>query len=261
MLNFPVSSQPVLQIDNFAEYTVEANQNERQCRSTPGHLLHWVTEGEYELFISGKHYSVKKGDFIYYHNSESVFWLKNKGKVTFYSLSFQASNCEPLDKDSRVFKPTHKAKKYFTELIECLHKERMPFHEEIALAQLLKLIPTIFNHEKKSAPVNAWTRCENKLLKTNQYRSTLAEMSKIAGVSRATLARACHQSSGCSPLKRLQSLRMEKAMNFVRHSTMRIGEIAMHLGYDRMHEFSREFKMVFAKSPRAERDELFIANK
>jgi AraC-like DNA-binding protein len=260
MINYPIRIDSSLQIDNIIDISIRKNNNERQCRSTPGHLLHWVYSGNYELLISGKHYHVNEGDFIYYYNSEDVYWLTNPCEVKFYSLAFQSPNLSPINY-SRVFKPCKKTLMYFQNLIDIQHTGFSPFKNECAIVELLQLITTIFDNQEKVYSYSAWEQCENELLKNNIYRSSLKQMSKLAGVSQATLGRSCHQKTGISPLKKLQELRMEKALNLIRHSAMRIGEIALFLGYQRVHEFSREFKNIHSHSPKYERLNLFQTNK
>ena len=242
-----------MQIDNLIDINVEANDNERQCRSTPGHLLHWVYEGDYELLIKGEHYKVNEGDFIYYYNSEDVYWLRNLKKVRFMSLAFQANNLNPISSKKRVFNPSLKALELFKQIIHLLNSSSIPFQNELAIAKLLELISNCFEENNLKTSVNAWRTCEDTLISKSIYRSSLNQMAKFAKVSTATLARSCHNETGLPPLRRLQKLRMEKALNLVRHSTMRITEIANHLGYDRIHEFSREFKLIYSVSPNQER--------
>jgi AraC-like DNA-binding protein len=253
MIKYPISLSSEIKIDNLINICVKKNDNERQCRSTPGHLLHWVYRGDYELIIAGIHYKVKEGDFIYYYNNEDVYWLKNNREVQFYSLAFQAPSFAALDKHKRVFKPG-KELNDFKHLIKIMHSQSTVFQNEMIMIQLLKLITQIFQQDQKLTTNSPWTICENILLSQNIFRSTLKEMCQLSNVSQATLGRSCQKETNTSPLNRLQFLRMEKALNLVRHSTMRISEIAISLGYNRIHEFSREFKHYYSHSPKQERE-------
>ena len=253
MIKNSISLPSNICIEKFLDINIQKNNNERQCRSTPGHLLHWVYKGNYELLINGIHYHAKKDDFIYYYNCEDVYWLRNPVEVCFYSLSFQMPSLQPIDKHNRVFTPSQEALSHYKNLKKILRAKSHQFQNERILAHLLNLIAESFNNQKPEYSLTPWTICEQTLISKNIFRSNLEDMCKISKVSQATLARSCNSETGTSPLSRLKQLRMDKAINLVRHSTMRIGEIASHLSYDRIHEFSREFTKHFNHSPKKER--------
>lgn len=86
--------------------------------------------------------------------------------------------------------------------------------------------------------------------RARQFRTPLAELAEIGSNSPATVVRSCRRATGQSPLRRQRSLRLEEACGLLRHSTLSISEIARHLGYPRIHEFSRDFRRQTNATPR-----------
>ena len=64
-------------------------------------------------------------------------------------------------------------------------------------------------------------------------------------------ARLFKKSFGISPLQYVNSLRIEHACNLLIDTSMKVGEIAEHLGYDDLVYFGRLFKKVVGKSPQS----------
>ena len=112
--------------------------------------------------------------------------------------------------------------------------------------------PTIDNETE------AWSHLEQMLRRQQLFRPSLKQCVDISGLSSATLNRYCRSLHACSPLKRMQFIRMQHARSLLRLSTMSISQIADYLGYPRLHEFSRECKQQLGASPRQLRQQMLI---
>lgn len=82
---------------------------------------------------------------------------------------------------------------------------------------------------------------------------TLADLVKLTGSSPSTIARACQRVHQQSPMRRLKAIRLSMARGLVHQSTMRISEIADHVGYTRQHELARDYRRHFGASPTMDR--------
>jgi transcriptional regulator GlxA family with amidase domain len=99
-----------------------------------------------------------------------------------------------------------------------------------------------------------WWEAEEWLRANIQRPISLDDLCAQTGRSPNTIARACRAAVGLAPMKRLKQIRLSLARGLVRHSTLNITEIALRVGYARVHEFSRDYRKAFGVPPTAERD-------
>jgi transcriptional regulator GlxA family with amidase domain len=78
----------------------------------------------------------------------------------------------------------------------------------------------------------------------------LADIARAAHLSNAHFARAFRESTGESPMKRLQALRVERACLLLNQPSLRIHEVAALAGFKDPYHFSRIFRERIGKSPR-----------
>jgi AraC-like DNA-binding protein len=243
------------------------------CRSTPGHLLHLVTAGSYSLQTNDRQYEVRRGDVIYYHEYEEVACIGHDEPVAFLSAGFLAPDLAPLPLDRRVFSASPAVRRQFhrlyaaTAILDDTERGLAMFAALTALLSPLFATPAT---EKRGTGNHAvmggsarpddrppagrdpeiWWTIEQELRRARQFRTPLAELAGIGSSSPATVVRSCRRATGQSPLQRQCRLRLEEARGLLRHSTLSIAEIARHLGYPRIHEFSREFRHLTNTTPR-----------
>jgi transcriptional regulator GlxA family with amidase domain len=75
------------------------------------------------------------------------------------------------------------------------------------------------------------------------------ELTKIAGASRASLARLFRAAVGVSPKRWLTAYRLEQAANLLQESDRTLAEVATDVGYVTEFALSRAFKRRFGVSP------------
>lgn len=262
---------PVTRITGVWRFTRAPRWNSH-CRSTPGHLLHLVTAGSYSLQTNDRRYEVRRGDVIYYHEYEEVACIGNDQPVEFLSAGFLAPELAPLPLDRRVFPASPAVRRQFhrlyaaTAIMNDTERGLAMFATLSALLSTLFATPTTTATEKPGTdnPASArpgdrppagrnteiWWTIEQELRRARQFRTPLAELAGIGSSSPATVVRSCRRATGQSPLQRQRRLRLEEAYGLLRHSTLGIAEIARHLGYPRIHEFSREFRLLTDTTPR-----------
>lgn len=84
---------------------------------------------------------------------------------------------------------------------------------------------------------------------------SVEEVARSVGVGRATLQRGCREHFGVGVAHLQERLRLERAAELLLHKSTAVGEISESLGYPDIFSFSRAFKRVYGKSPRAFRTE------
>ncbi|MEK6795343.1 MAG: AraC family transcriptional regulator [Spirochaetota bacterium] len=213
-----------------------------EARSLPGHLVHFIASGGYELTVSGRTRDVSAGMVIYYHDSENVLWRGKRSAVTFYSVGFLADIMPPPPERRIMSLPS--LKRDFASLYR--HSLLPEGNERIFLlyAGLSRILAGIArgNAHTVIARDNEWWAVENRIRGEKRYRMSVPEILGHYAKSYATLNRACRKATGRSIAKRLRELCLEEAKGLLAYSALSVTEIADHLGYSGIHEFSRDFK-------------------
>jgi transcriptional regulator GlxA family with amidase domain len=80
-------------------------------------------------------------------------------------------------------------------------------------------------------------------------RWTVAELAKIAGLSRASFARRFRRALGVTPLRHLTDLRMRFAAEQLTSNVDKLAAIAALVGYTSEFAFAKAFKRAFGISP------------
>jgi AraC-like DNA-binding protein len=221
-------------------------------KSTPGHLIHYIISGHYNVSIGRRSYKVKPGDMIYYYQEEDVT-CDFYEDVVFYSVAFAAPDFEPLPLDFRVFPAPGKCSQLFRKLSDT-YIENNPLTAVYAmhgcLLNILAEIQNIRPDLKQSSGYDAeWVEIEHYIRSKHLSRPSLDELSDKFRVSISSLIRLCRRVNGKTPIQYFKALRMEEAHSLLLLSGMNVSEIAEYLGYGRIHEFSREFSRHFGYPP------------
>ncbi len=78
----------------------------------------------------------------------------------------------------------------------------------------------------------------------------LEELANIANMSRRSFLRVFQSATGTSPLAWLIGRRIGRAASLLRHTDMRVTEIAFEVGFNDSNYFTRQFRKVTGRSPR-----------
>ncbi|MEI6892903.1 MAG: helix-turn-helix domain-containing protein [Pontiella sp.] len=79
----------------------------------------------------------------------------------------------------------------------------------------------------------------------------LDELLEIAHMSRSNLMRVFRKATSQTPIEYLVRLRIQKAMEMLRNTSLSITEIAMEVGFNDSNYFTRQFRRILGESPRA----------
>lgn len=251
-LEFSDLPSPVERITGIWKF-VRSSHARSTARSLPGHLLHLVEAGSYHLKTNAREYDIHAGDVIYYHESEEVECKGTGEVVEFCSVGFFAPLFAPLPLDMRVFASNKLIRRGFSELLSVSAVTDQPRRSILAHGALLKILAEI--EQKCKQPYipqktqELWWSVEEELRRQQHFRPTLHELAIIAKCSAATISRSCKKTTGKSPISRIRQLRMAEARGLLRFSTLTVTQVALYLGYSRLHEFSREFSRFFKTPP------------
>lgn len=87
-------------------------------------------------------------------------------------------------------------------------------------------------------------------------RWTVAELARVAGLSRAPFARRFRRATGTSPLRWLTTLRLDLARQQVTAGDRSLSQIASSVGYATEFALSKAFKRMFGMAPQVYRRRL-----
>ncbi len=250
---FPAGACPIERVAGFYRFDVPAHHFTRTC-STPGHLLHLVLTGGYILTAGGRRYDIASGDIIHYHEAEEVVWEGDERHVSFYSLVLSAPTLPPLPAERRVFPATPAALCAFEEVARQAQEPPGWRRDALLLAAALALAVEVFPAALAPDLLDSeagmgWWELESRLRRGGRLRASMKELARLSQQSPAAIARACHKATGLSPMRRLRAARMDLARGLLRYSPLGIGEVAKHLGFQRVHEFTREFTRAQGQAP------------
>ncbi len=225
--------------------------------SPPGHLLHFVLEGEVLQRCNGREHQLRAGDMLWYHESECVEGVCLTVPWRFYSVVFHAPSLPPPDFTSRAARPPRKrAVKHFSELLGAWNDasegaSRRSLRCYSALSEILLL------HHPSGAGgsaaagwlVQLWWNVENQVRQDLSRPYTLEDLAGVARTSAATVHRASIAAVQTPPVRRIKTLRLEMAHGLLVYSQLSVTEIAERTGYERVNELSRDIRKAFGSAP------------
>lgn len=82
----------------------------------------------------------------------------------------------------------------------------------------------------------------------------LAELARVAGVSKYHFARSFEAAYGETPIRYLTRRRIERAQDLLRHANLTVTEICMAVGFASLGSFSSRFRELVGQSPTSYRE-------
>ena len=226
-----------------------------EATSLPGHLLHFVTHGEVIQECNGRHYHLRPGSLLWYHEDEFVRGEAIAVPWRFYSVNFVAPLLAPPPYEGRLITDAEALRTHFEALLAAWEacSSRRPWMVHAALNTILAaLLPTLEFAGGEEASQQLWWSLEMRLRTQLEHPIDLALMERLAHASPSTIARACQAAVGQSPMKRVKRIRLSLARGLVQRSNLTMTAIAHRVGYPRVHEFSRDYKLHFGHAPSQE---------
>lgn len=253
----PAGPSPIESIRLVERFTRPVRDYTFTATSLPGHLIHLVVSGEVEQTCNGRRQRLRPGTAVWYHEDEWVEGRVLKAPWVYYSVNFAAPTLNPPDFAQRLLPGQSALAPTFAALLAAWRRPPSWARDCLCQSHLLALIAGLAAHEANRPPaspagklwweVEAWARQQIK------RPVTLDDLCRHSGRSPNTLARASREAVGLAPMKRLKQIRLSLARGLVTYSDLNMTEIALRVGYARVHEFSRDYRKAFGHPPTAER--------
>ncbi len=227
--------------------------------SLPGHLIHIIAEGEVEQEAGGIVERFKAGDSVWYWENEPVCGRIIKSPWRFYTVNFLAPSLPPPPLNERVKPVSLETMSKMQELLHTWRNTRVPqmarhIHLHTLLLDIIfDLLSETTKNQSAETDARLWWQLEATLRADLSQPINLFLLCELMHCSERSIFRACKKATGLSPMKRIKQIRLSYARGLVQFSKRSISEIAYELGYERVQEFSRDYKKHFSCTPTADR--------
>jgi AraC-like DNA-binding protein len=228
--------------------------------SLPGHLLHFVVQGEVEQEVSGQRQRLVPGTAVWYYENEAVQGRILKAPWVYYTVNFTAARLAPPPFEQRVWRAGPAMGNCFQALLSAWRDTSVPpiaRHVRVfalLLDLLLEAMPAVSPAHRVDIGTHLWWDIEAKLREDLGQPIDLLFLQSLVRRSRHSIIRACRLAVGLSPMKRVKEIRLSYARGLVLYSLLPMTEIALRVGYSRVQELSRDYHQKYGLTPTADRE-------
>lgn len=251
-------ASPIESIRSVDQLVYDRSGRHFQATSLPGHLLHLVLSGQVEQNCNGRQQQLRPGCVVWYHEDEWVEGRMIGSPWIYYTVNFTAPTLAPPDFEARLIPDQQHLKDTFAALHETWQQPPSRQRDFLCQAHLLKLLaainPNIGQQPSVTPNGRLWWEVETWARQHIERAVTLSDLCRQFHRSANTLARACSEAVGLTPMKRLKQIRLNLARGLVYHSELTMSEIALRVGYSRVHEFSRDYRKTYGLPPSHDRN-------
>jgi AraC-like DNA-binding protein len=247
--------QSVLLVDQLVRPTACAFS----APSLPGHLIHYVVEGEVEQELNGQRQRLAPGSVVWYHENEAVRGHIRKSPWVYFTANFTARRLPPPPFDQRVSQGSAEVGRRFQSLLDAWRAVNVPplmRHMRVftLLMELLTdVMPSTTLKHRMDMGTHLWWEIEAKVREDLSGVIDLRRLQSLARCGRQSIIRACHLAVGMPPMKRVKQMRLSYARGLVLHSRLPMTEIALRVGYGRVQELSRDYHKKYGVAPTDDR--------
>jgi AraC-like DNA-binding protein len=239
-----------------------------------------ITEGYGIHSIDGIDYPISAGD-IFVFQGKTKHYFKERHGLTMHNIMYDNRRLQNFFKNLQgdagynamfllepAYRRRHRFKSrlrisrrslaYVETIIHKLHKEQkeeLPGYDTLILSMLLDLMVFFSRQYSKVDIPQAKTlyrigKIIGKL--ETQYKKdwTIAELTKLAGMSKSSLISAFKEATGYSPIDYLIRIRLQKSAEFLAETDISLSEIATECGFHDSNYLTRQFRRVYNLTPR-----------
>ncbi len=223
--------------------------------SLPGHLIHVVTEGEVEQEAGGIVERFGAGDSVWYWENEPVRGRIVKAPWRFCTVSFTAPSLPPPPPNERVKPVSKRAVTWMRDLLLVWRNTQLPpvvrhirLHA-LLLEVILELLSDTAREQCAEAEAGLWWQLEAALRADLSQPVNLSVLCDLSHRGERSIFRACKKATGLPPMRRVKQVRLSHARGMLQFSHLSISEIAYDVGYERVQEFSRDYRKHYGCTP------------
>ena len=269
--NFPTSNIADIQTDYRGPSPYHLNYcGFEHC--TPGYqfgpsvrrsyLLHLITSGKGIYRVGEKTYTLKEGDiFLIYPGDVTIYRADQEEPWSYCWIGFSGYQADYILSQMGFSSERHvirtKEMKTLTDCIdEMLHTHRINLANELHRSSLLlRFFAAVIEEQptKERAHLHAKSAYAKVTMQylTNHYmqKVKISDIADYIGIDRSYLTKSFRTEYQMSPQEFLIKLRMRKAAELLRHTSIPIASVAAQCGYPDALAFSRMFHQNYGSSP------------
>jgi len=240
-----------------------------------------VTQGSAMHWLEGREFPVTAGDVFLLQGYQRHYFFARE-KLDLINIMYDPDKIGLPENELRkmpgycalfMLEPTFRRQHRFASRLHLrrvplAHVERLaeemeqesevaaPGHEAALRAKLLELIVYLSRAymETDTTEAHALLRVGHVIgALENDFQKDwkLENLLSIAHMSRSNLMRVFRKATGQTPIEYLIRLRIQRAMELLRNSTLSVTEIAFEVGFKDSNYFTRQFRRVLGQSPRS----------
>ena len=231
--------------------------------------LTYVDTGELETEVDGTLYHLKEKDLMIYGPGQfHTQYTDEEHRASYMTILFDMRNLTPVERevwyDALINRVFHYDQKINT-LLKTFVRESttgIPYMNSLMLCLLqetvIRLLQSEFIGQKSEKPVTtARQHYEDELLEkilayideTIYEPITIAEICQKFSMSRSSLQILFKENMDMPPKKYINELKLEKSRQMICENKYTISEIALMLGFNSIHYFSRAFTQKYSMAP------------
>lgn len=222
----------------------------------PFHRLFFVLEGEFIAYIDGSPITVKKNQILYVPNEVSYQSESLSSEFYYIGAMFSLGNDGSNDYPFKSLYDLQFPEK-FAKLFENLEKVWLSKTFGYRLRTKMALYDIFRNLLAEHLMINDILHGYNTIksavhyIEENYYKDfiDLNDLAKMSGITPTHFIRLFKSIYSTTPIKYINKLRMDRAIELLDHSSIPINEIAQQLGFHDVSYFSKLFKRTYGKSP------------
>lgn len=252
--------------DRFLQINSAGNQNVtgdeitviRENGRLDYHIL-LVCGGELVALHRKQPYKLRAGGLVVYAPNEAQSYTLGHGCKTLW-CHFGGTVCrevlESCDIESGIYrlsksKPVVDA---FSELVSQFHQPSKMKHTNASLLKLLYCISDAISFSSGSENDNVILPTLTYMAQNYDREITLEELAKSSGYSKSHFEHTFIKTTGTTPMKYLNSIRLKTAYEMVTSTSLPIKDIALSCGFKDALYFSRRFREAYDISPKQLRE-------
>lgn len=220
-------------------------------------VIHYITKGKGEYFVSGKTYKLKQGDgFLILPLESTSYCADSEDPWEYYWVGFNGSEAKKLlelsglGNDNFIFSYT-KDNRLEKHLSDLYYSSKEYSSREFAMIGYLYLFfSCIITENQIKRPIEEYLKRAVQYIEENySYHVTVEDIAHYVGVERSYLYRIFINEFGSSVHDYIVNYKLSKAKEMLSAGKLSITEIAYSLSFQSSSHFSKIFKSIVGISP------------
>lgn len=239
-----------------------------------------VTKGYGTHWIDGTEYPVAAGD-VFVLQGKTEHFFRGRHGLELYNLMHDSHRLRQYLRNLRensgynamfLLEPNYRKRHKFRSRLHLSRRslahveatmkrmldeqeQRAPGYDTMLLSSLLELTIFFSREYSKTEIPQAQALCRigdiiGKLETSYRKAWSIAELSKLAGMSRSGLTGTFREATGHSPIDYLLRIRLQKAAELLIESDLPVSAIAFECGFNDSNYLTRQFRRIYRVSPR-----------